>query len=156
MLELILKDYVFIDFGTEILYGSDQIYASNPVRFAMVGFQLMSTTLLEGIADRIRITAGHRPMHPLDEYTEEMCDQDGWYDFYYGIHDLSDGAGNASIEFIVISDNADDNEEMYTIDLSTDERAVMYNRMDEQCRQYLGKSCAELLVEARKRMEGDS
>ena len=153
MLEYILKDHAFVDFGAEILYGSDQVYLSHPIRFATVGFRLMSTALLEGIADRIRITEGHRPIHPMDEYTEETCDQDGWYDFFYGINDLDEQKADLCIAFVVVSDQADDNEEMYTIDLTPEERNAMYRQMDEQCRQYLGKSCGELLAEARKEME---
>ena len=153
MLEYVLKDHVFIDFGTEISFGSDQMYMSYPILFATVGFQLMSTALLEEIADRIRIAEGLRPMHPMDEYTEETCDQDGWYEFYYGIHDLDDGQGDICIEFVVVSDEAEDNEELYTIDLTPDERNAMFSCMDEQCRGYLGKGCRELLAEARERME---
>ena len=156
MLDYILKDHVFIDFGSEVAYGCDQMYMSYPVRFATVGFQLMSTALLEEIADRIRITEGYKPMHPMDEYTEETCDRNGWYDFYYGVTDLDGGEGDLCIEFVVVSDDAEDNEEMYTIDLTSDERTAMYNRMDEQCREYLGKGCKELLAEARERMESEN
>ncbi len=155
MIEHILKDHVFIDFGSEICFGSDQMYLCYPIRFSTVGFQLMSTALLEEIADRIRITEGFKPMHPMDEYTEETCDSDGWYDFFYEIHDLNDSKAGICIEFIVVSDDAEDNEELYTIDLTADERTAMYNRMDEQCRGYLGKGCDELLAEARKRMEDE-
>ena len=153
MYDYVLKDNVFIDFGSEIMYGSDQVYVSFPARFATVGFQLMDTALFSEIADRIRIADGHKPMHPMDEYTDETCDQDGWYDFYYGINDLMDDKGNLCIEFVVVSEAADDNEEMYTIDLTYEEQKAMYNRMDEQCRKYLGKGCKELLAEARQKME---
>ena len=154
MLDYILKDHVFIDFGTEISYGSDQMNMSYPVRFATVGFQLMSTALLESIADRIRVNRqeGLLPMHPVDEYTEEMCDQDGWYDFYIGLSDVSKSRVDSCIEVIVVSDSAPDNEELYTIDLDEKEQEAVYACLDKQCRQYLGKSCEELLAEARERM----
>ena len=54
-----------------------------------------------------------------------------------------------------MNSDSEDNEELYTIDLGKDEEIAMYNRLDEQCRQYLGKGCAELLAEAKKRMEED-
>lgn len=79
LLEAVLKDHVFIDFGAEIHYGDDQMYLDYPCRFATVGFELMATSLLSGIADRIRKDKGYRPMHPMDEYTDDTCDQDGWY-----------------------------------------------------------------------------
>ena len=47
------------------------------------------------------------------------------------------------------------NEELYTIDLNKEEEVAMFNRLDEQCRMYLGKGCADLLAEARMRMEED-
>lgn len=155
MFEYVLKDHVFIDFGTEIAFSSDQKHVGYPCRFITVRFQLMSTALLSEIADRIRIAKGYKPMHPMDEYTDETCDQNGWYDFYYGVNDLTEERGDASIEFVVVSDGAEDNGEIYTIDLSQEERAAMYNRMDEQCRKYLGKSCMDLLAEDRRRMEED-
>lgn len=77
MLEAILKDHVFIDFDVEVLFGSDQVYVDYPCRFATVEFQLTDTNLLSGIVDRIRKEQGFIPFHPIDEYTDEMCDQDG-------------------------------------------------------------------------------
>ena len=158
LLEGILKDALFIDFGTEILYGSDQVYMSYPCRFATVTFQLMDTATLSQIVDRIRIEKheGLRPMHPMDEFTDEMCDQTGWYDFYVGINGFDDHHMNASIEAIVVSEDAPDNEELYTIDLDESEQECVFARLDEQCRQYLGKSCEELLNEAWKAMEEDA
>ncbi len=153
MIEYILEDHVFIDHGSEICFGSDQVYMSYPVRFATVSFQLLSTALLEEIADRIRIKEGFKPMHPMDEYTEDTCDSNGWYDFFYGINDLEGEKADICIEFIVVSEEAEDNGELYTIDLTPNERTVMYKRMDEQCREHFGKSCEELLAEAGKRME---
>ena len=153
LIEAVLKDHVFIDFGAEILDGDDQMYLDHPCRFATVAFELMATSLLCGIADRIRKDKGLKPMHPMDEYTEETCDQEGFYNFYAGINDWSDSKCDSCIEFVVVNSASEDNEELYTIDLGRDEEAAMYNRLDEQCRQYLGKSCADLLTEAKGRME---
>ena len=153
LIEGVLKDHVFIDFGAEILYGADQINLDHPCRFATVEFELMATSLLRGIAARIRKDKGLKPMHPMDEYTEETCDQEGFYNFYAGINDWSDSKCDSCIEFVVVNSASEDNEELYTIELGRDEEAAMYNRLDEQCRQYLGKSCADLLTEAKGRME---
>lgn len=152
LLEGILKDNIFVDFGSEIRYGSDQVCLAYPKCFATVSIQLMATPLLEEIADRIRIADGHRPMYPMDEYTGETCDQDGWYDFYIGLNDLSPEKIDTCIEFMVVNSEADDNGARYTIGLGRDEQAAMYARLDEQCRGYLGKGCEELLEEARKEM----
>ena len=66
MFERIIQDQVFIDFGCEVLYGDDQMYLDYPTRFATVGFQLMSTSLLSGIVDRFRKEQGFTPIHPID------------------------------------------------------------------------------------------
>ena len=156
MFEAVLKDNVFIDFGAEVMYGDDQMYLDYPTRFATVSFELMATSLLCQIADRIRKDLGFVPLHPMDEYTDETCDQDGFYNFYAGLNDWSDNKCDSCIEFVVVNSKSPDNEELYTIDLSKEEEIAMYCRLDEQCRVYLGKSCADLLAEARKRMEEDS
>ena len=92
----------------------------------------------------------------MDEYTDETCDQNGWYDFYFGLNGLAGDNGNLCIEFVVVNSDSDDNEETYTIDLTYEERAAMYQRMDEQCKKYLGKGCKELLAEAKQQMEEET
>ena len=154
LIEGFLKDSLFIDFGSEIIYGSDQMYVSYPVRFATVGFQLMSTAGLSQIADRIRKDMGFVPFAPMDEYTDETCDSDGWYDFYIFINDLPDCKVDTGIEVIVVNSSSPDNEGCYTIDLDGNEQEHVYARLDEQCRMYLGKSCEDLIREARAEMEG--
>ena len=153
LIEGVLKDHVFIDFGCEVIYGDDQIYLDNPTRFVTVGFQLISTNLLSEIVDRIRKEQGFKPFHPMDEYTDDTCDNEGWYDFYVSINDWDKTKVDTCIEAIVCNSRSADEGETYTIDLTTDEQTALYNRLDEQCRQYLGKSCAELLAESRQRME---
>ena len=137
--------------------AASRLWASSswPCRFPTVGFQLMATSGLTGIADRIRKDQGFRPMHPLDEYTDDTCDNDGWYDFYVGLNGFADNHMDTCIEFVVVNSDSEDNEELYTIDLTSDEQAAIYTRLDEQCRKYLDKGCEELLAEARKRMEED-
>ena len=73
LIEGFVKDEIFIDFGADVLYGSDQCNVSYPCRFPTVEFQLMATNGLSQIADRIRKDAGFRPMHPMDEYISSLC-----------------------------------------------------------------------------------
>ena len=153
LLEGFVKDEIFIDFGSEIMYGDDQCYIDYPCRFPTVGFQLMATNGLTQIADRIRKETGYKPMHPMDEYTDETCGNEGWYDFYCGINSFAGNHMDSCIEFIVVNSDSPDNEEMYTIDLGVDEQMAMYNRLDEQCRTYLEKTCDDLLKEAEKQLE---
>jgi hypothetical protein len=62
---------------------------------------------------------------------------------------------DSCLEFVVVNSDSEDNEELYTIELNAEEQTAIYNRLDEQCRKYEGKSCEELLAEARKQMEED-
>ena len=155
LMEGFVKDEVFIDFGAEVMYGSDQAYIDYSCRFPTMAFQLIATGGLTQIADRIRKNKGMKPMHPMDEYTDETCDNEGWYDFYISLNDFVDCHIDTCIEFCVVNAGSEDNEETYTIDLTKDEQVALYNRLDEQCRQYLGKGCGELLEEARKEMENE-
>lgn len=156
LLEGFVRDQIYIDFGAEILFGEDQCCLDQPQRFPTVGFQLMVTEGLVQIADRIRKDEGYRPMHPLDEFTDDTCDNEGWYDFYVGINGFADNHMDNCIEFVVVNADSEDNEELYTIDLLEQEQKAVYNRLDEQCRKYLEQSCEDLLAEARKRMEDES
>lgn len=155
LIEGFVRDEIFIDFGADVLYGSDQCNVSFPCRFPTVTFQLMATSGLSQIADRIRKDLGFAPMHPMDEYTDDTCDNDGWYDFYVGINGYTDHHMDSCIEFVVVNSNSLDCEERYSIDLTTDEQEAVYARLDEQCRRYLGKGCEDLLMEAQKQMEED-
>ena len=150
-----VENSIFIDFGSEVNYGSDQVYVDYPCRFATVGFQLMSTEGLAEVADRIRMAEGYKPMHACGEYGDADCDQEGWYDFYIGINDLAVTRMDTCIEFVVVNSESGDNEELYTIDLNDYEQACVYDQLDKQCRKYLGKSCGELLAEAGKELEED-
>ena len=150
-----VKNQIYIDFGAEVVYGSDQVNEFYPVRFPTVGFQLMATYGLSEIADRIRKELGFAPMHPMDEYTDDTCDNEGWYDYYIAFNGYSKTKVDSCIEFFVVNSESPDNEARYTIDLDEHEQEIIYNRLDEQCRKYLGQSCEELLNEAQKELEED-
>lgn len=155
LMEGFVRDEVFIDFGAEVQYGDDQCYLDYPCRFPTVGFELMATNGLVQIADRIRKDAGFKPMHAMDEFTDDTCDNEGWYDFYVGLNGFTDNHMDTCIEFCVVNADSEDNEELYTIDLTTEEQNAVFVRLDEQCRKYLEKSCEDLLKEAEERMRED-
>ena len=150
-----VRDEIYIDFGSEVMYGDDQCDNSYPCRFPTAGFQLIATNGLSQIADRIRKDQGFKPMHAMDEYTDDTCDNEGWYDFYIGLNGYAEDHMDNCLEFTVVNADSEDNEELYPIYLTGDERIALYNRLDEQCRQYLGQSCEELLAEAKRLMEED-
>ena len=156
MADCIIKDHIFLDASVEPVYGSGQMDVDYPVRFATVTFRLLDTVLLVQLADRIRTGEGFAPLYPMDEYTEETCDNDGWYEFTYGISDIGGGRADSCIEFVPVNCWSGDCEKTYSIDLSEEEQGAMFQKMDEQCRKYLGRGCLELLAEARKEMEEEA
>ncbi|MBQ9664600.1 MAG: hypothetical protein IJV40_15750 [Oscillospiraceae bacterium] len=154
--EAFLHENVYIDFGSDLQYGEDQAFINYPVRFATVEIPLIATEGLERIADRIRKDRGFRPIRPMDEFNESTCDQDAWYDFYVDLVSWPGYRTGNCIYFIVANSDQPDNEETYTIDLTEEEQAYMYCRLDEQLQKYTDKSCAGHLVEATKEMESMS
>ena len=153
--EAVIRDGIHVDFSNDPLFDSDQVNNSFPCRFATVQFELYATELLMHIANRIRKEQGFKPWHAIDEYPEEMCDQDGWYSFYISLNDYSPTKVDACLEFVLANSDSPDNETMYTVELTEEEQHFFYDRLDEQCRKYLAKRCYDLLVEAREAMEDD-
>ena len=153
--EKFIADAIQLDSGAEVMYGSDQINDTYPVRFATVEFQLMATDALVEVADRIRMEKGYLPMHPRDSRTDDV-DNDGWYDFYIGISRLTGENQpvklDSIISFVVVNSDSDDNEDMYTIDLTASEAEYVYEILNRQCRRYHGKDCETLMAEAEREL----
>ena len=153
LLEGILKNSLFIDFGTEYSYGREEMYNCVPMQFATVIFQLFETATLDALVDRIRKDRGLTPLHPIDEFTDEMCLSDAWYEFYIELTDGNPSKVASCIEALVINENRP--EKIHCIDLTEEEQCAVYERLDEQCKQYLGKSCEQLLAESRALLTED-
>lgn len=153
--EKFITDAIHLDAGAESMYGSDQMYDSCPISFPTVEFQLMAMDVLTELADGIRIEKGFKPMFPRDGHADDV-DNDGWYDFYIGISKLpsknQDCRLDNCISFMVVNSDSDDNEDMYTIDLTESEQECIFEILNQQCRKYHGKDCATLLAEAEKEM----
>ena len=140
---------IHIDTEAEYMLGDDQAYNSYPIRFPTVEFQLVATLGLSQAADAVRRAKGFLPM------LEDGGDTEGWYDFYIGLNGFTETKVDTSIMFVVVNSDSPDNEDFYTIDLSEAEQRSIYNILDDQCRRYYEKSCADLLEEARLAMEAD-
>ena len=153
--EKFISDAIYLDAGAEVMYGSDEIFDTYPCRFPTVEFQLMATETLVEIADRIRIEKGYKPMHPRDGRTDDV-DNDGWYDYYVGVSKLPGENQECRLDncitFIIVNSDSDDNEDMYEISLTDDERSAVYEILNAQCKQYHGKDIAAMLAEAEKEM----
>lgn len=153
--EKFITDAIHLDAGAEVMYGNDQMYDSYPITFPTVEFQLMATDALTELADSIRLEKGYKPMYPRNGRTDDV-DNDGWYNFYIDISKLpgknQDCRLDNSITFIVVNSDSDDNEDMYTIDLTESEQECIFEILNQQCRKYHGKDCMTLLAEAEKEM----
>lgn len=146
-------DQIRIDFDTEIMYSSDQTDVHFPASFPTVIFSLRDTDALVSLADKIRTSGGGKPLYPMEGYPEESCDQNGWYNFYIGINDFPAPPVDTSISAYVDSPDCEDNGSYYAIPIPEADMSALYESLDNQCRKHLGKSCADLLAEARMEME---
>ena len=109
-----------IDFDTEIEYGQDQAFISYPVVFPTVGFGLQSTDELISMADMI---TGYG--------------KDANYEFLISINDFTPSKVDSCIMFFV-------DMEAYSIDLTDEELPMIFDALDSQCREKLGKGCLDL------------
>ena len=146
---MILEEMIRIDPQDEYWLGDDQCYLDYPHRFPVVTFDLVATADLCRIADRMRMKLGFKPMLGDDG------DLDGWYNFTICINDFSSTKLDSCIEFVVVNNDSEDNEQAYEIELTEAEQSLIYDLLDEQCRAYFGKGCEALLEEARIAMEAD-
>lgn len=156
--ENFIRETIHLDGNAEVMFGSDEMYDTYPCYIPTVEFMLVATDALAEVADRIRMEKGFLPTHPRDGRTDEV-DNDAWYDFYIGMSRLPhEGAAvqlDSHITFIVVNSDCADNEDMYLIDLTADERDMVLEVLNQQCRRYTGKTCAALMDEAEKEMMED-
>ena len=138
MLKITAKD-IWVDMTDgEIFNSHDQMYVVYPCVFATVTFTLVGTNKLYELADEA--------VRRDDEYyTDEEIENLG-YSFYISINDLPDCKIDNGITLY------DDGGSMYCIDLSEDERELIYNCINQQCIDVMGKGCEELLAESREEM----
>ena len=146
-------DQILIGFNEEIMYGEDQMDVHFPARFPTVILSLRDTDALVSLADKIRTSGGGKPLYPMEGYPWEACDQNGWYNFYIGINDSPAPPVDTSISAYVDSPDCEDNGSYYAIPIPEAGMNALFQSLDAQCRKHLGKSCADLLTEARKEME---
>jgi len=153
--ENFIRETIHLDGNAEVMFGSDEMYDTYPCYIPTVEFMLVATDALAEVADRIRMEKGFLPTHPRDGRTDEV-DNDAWYDFYIGICRLPGENQpcqlDSSITFTVVNSDADDNKDMYTIDLTESEKECVYEILNRQCRRYHGKDCAALLAESEKEL----
>ena len=142
-----LRRAVYLDAMEDYQLGDDQACQNYPMRYPTVEFELVDTIELCEIVDTIRKGKGYRPV------LEEGGDTSAWYSMYLGLNGYTSTGLDTSILAIVVNSDSEDNEQPYYLDLSEDEQCVIFKLLDEQCREHYGKSCVDLLEEARQAME---
>lgn len=120
----------------DVKYGSTQLLSSSPTLSPTVTFRLKLTPELEKIAEKVDKTA---------DGTQE-------YVFFVGINSYTKSRTDNCLTLVVYQEDGD--ESVYYIELKDGAKEALYERLDEQCRKKLGKSCEKLLKEA-KRMIGE-
>ena len=146
-------DKIKIDFDLPFKYGKDQMDICYPICFPTVTFPLYDFDTLVSLADGIRTANGGRPLYPMEGYPEETCDQNGWYNFYISINGTPSCPVDTYISAYVDSPDCADDGYEYAIPIPEADMNALYQSLDAQCRKHLGKSCADLLTEARMEME---
>ncbi len=150
LLEGLVNELIYVDFGGTMVYGTNIIPNTDFTiqKYTTLTFPLMSTRALNLIADRIRVRQKHKVIYMHDMPIDE-CDVNGSYQFFITINNVL-GKTNceSSIDFIVCSEDADDNNQTYHIGLSVYEKSVVIACLDQQCIKYLGKTCKELLAKS--------
>ena len=109
--------------------------------FPTVGLDIWGGDGLDGIVRIMRIKEGHGPVP-----------DDASIDYHVGLNAFTKSRVDTAILATVRENQA---EQEYIITLSEAEQAALYRQLDEQCREILGRSCEDLLAEARKRMEAE-
>ena len=145
-----LRRAVYLDAMEDYQLGDDQACLNYPMRYPTVEFELVDTIELCEIVDTIRKGKGYRPV------LEEGGDTSAWYSMYLGLNGYTSTGLDTSILAIVVNSDSEDNEQPYYLDLSEDEQRAIFKLLDEQCREHYGKSCADLLEDARQAMEEDT
>ena len=145
-----LRRAVYLDAMEDYQLGDDQACLNYPMRYPTVEFELVDTIELCEIVDTIRKGKGYRPV------LEEGGDTNAWYSMYIGLNGYTSSGLDTSILAVVVNSDSEDNEQPYYLDLSEEEQWAIIALLDEQCREHYGKSCADLLEEARQAMEEDT
>lgn len=121
------------------------IFGSN-IYIPTLNFELWSSDALNDIVDEMRAAKGYKTILHFDDPSPEDKDPEVWYDFYIDAV-AKHGKTWPCIWASVQNTNADDNSAYYAIGLTDEERHVIYEWLDEQCREHEGKSLEELTNE---------
>lgn len=111
---------IFFEPGSEPVRSTDQCFDSYPCVFNTLSFELSATDLLVSLTDAISDR------------------EEDHYSFYITINDY------CRIDNCITAVVWDTDEELL-IELDEEERGILYERIDELCRENYWKSCEEML-----------
>lgn len=116
----ICEKVIFFEPGSEAVRSKGEVFNTYPCVFNTLSFELSATDLLVSLADAISDR------------------EDSQYIFYITINDY------CRIDNCITAVVWDTDEEIL-IELDEEERGILYERIDELCREKYWKSCEEML-----------
>lgn len=140
------KNDIVINWNEDFVWNLATVITNNEIYIPTLNFEFWSSDALNDIVDEMRAAKGYKTILHFDDPSPEDKDPGVWYDFYIDVAKHGDKTGPC-IWASVINTDADDNNTYYTIDLTDEERHVIYEWLDEQCREHEGKSLEELTNE---------
>ena len=144
---MITTEMIFLDTDSEPYMFKDQMNVSVPCVFPNVDIKLLDTMGLVELADKVRKANGHK------SYEE---DDDCYYEFGVTISGPHEGNWKnhiSSISFEVMNSTESDNENTYDIELTEEEREVIYDHLNDLCKKEFSQNCDELLKECEEEVE---
>ena len=147
-----VNEYISIDRTSEPEMFKDQMYVSYPCVIPVVNLDLNDTSELNKLADELREKQGYTPC-----FNGENVDDNGWYDFtidLFGKYEGSSENNVASSIMFRLSDSCDseakDKGEEYYLYLSDEERKVIYDYLNNQCKEVFDQTADELIEECER------
>jgi len=124
--------------------------------YSTVAFALRYTDFLINSAEGHRRSAGLEPLICWDDEMEEYM-IDGSYDFHLEMNDRPGNRVEIIIRYVTESDMGGDAEDgkARSIRLTREEQDTLLKQLDMQSRQHFGKTCEELLEEARNKWRSE-
>lgn len=144
--ELFLDDAISLDTNAEPLYGREQAFVDYPAVFPTVDLELESTDGLVRIVDAIRTAKGYLPI--MIPNADGEYDAEGWYNFHVGLNGFTETGLDTCIDCVVCNAVSEDDEDVYSLDLSREEQQIIFDLLDVKCREAFGAGCRDLLKEA--------
>lgn len=152
-----VNEYISINKLSEPYMFKDQMYVSYPCVFPIVNLELNDTIELNKLADMLREMQGYTPC-----FNGKNTDSEGWYDFTVDLLGAHEGYPENHIApsiMFKLSDScgseAKDKGEEHHLYFSDEVRKVIYDCLNEQCKEAFGQTADELIEECEREVVWD-